>query len=72
MKNEVACFSDSKNGHVVFIEDVVGSNIYYTEANKDGDNTLSDDDGIVKTISTTNFPSLYGKPWLAVLYCKLS
>ncbi|AUS98017.1 hypothetical protein CDQ84_18535 [Clostridium thermosuccinogenes] len=61
MKNAIACFSDSKNGHVVFIEDVVGSTVYYTEANADRNNELSDDDGIVKIASTTDFPSLYGK-----------
>ena len=61
MKNAVASFSGGTNGHVVFIEDVVGSTVYYTEANWDGDNTPSYDDGRVKTVSTASFSTLHGK-----------
>lgn len=56
--NAIASFSGGKFGHVVFIEDVCGSTIYYTEANANSDGVVSPDDGIVKITTLSNFKTL--------------
>ncbi|MBE6946018.1 MAG: CHAP domain-containing protein, partial [Ruminococcaceae bacterium] len=43
--NSIACFNGGTYGHVIFVEWVDGDTVYYTEANKSGDNAISDDDG---------------------------
>ncbi|QXM05500.1 CHAP domain-containing protein [Crassaminicella indica] len=43
-------------GHVIFVELVDGDTVYYTEANANGDNKISRDDGIVKKCSKSSFP----------------
>ena len=65
VKNSVASFSNStagnQYGHVVYVEDVVGDTVYYTEANNPGNNVLDNDDGIVRTTTVAKFKTLYGK-----------
>lgn len=51
-----SCSSTSRYGHVIFVESVIGNIVYYTEANTNGDNRVSKDDGIVKSCSSKIFP----------------
>lgn len=49
-------YGKSKAGHVIFIEQVKGSTVYYTEANFPRDDKPSSDDGLVKSCSKSQFP----------------
>ena len=61
--NSIACFGATKNnsyGHVIFVEDVVGNNVYYTEANVEkpySDGKISSLDGVLKVKSVSAFTS---------------
>ena len=44
--------SPTSHGHVIFVEQVVGDNVYYTEAN------VTPPDGVVHICSKSNFPPL--------------
>lgn len=46
--NSIACFSGGTYGHVKFVEYVIGNKVYYTEANSNADNRISNDDGILQ------------------------
>lgn len=48
ISNSIACFRNGKYGHVIFIENVTGNTVFYTEANSNNDNKLSADDGVLK------------------------
>ncbi len=61
--NSIACFNGGTYGHVSFVEYVIADTVYYTEANANADNVLSDDDGILKKMSLTEWmrqPNLQG------------
>ena len=61
--NSIAVFrGPGVNGHVVFVERVVGSTIYYTEANRTGNNwgSWTPQCGTVRRTTTANFTNLYG------------
>ena len=58
--NSIACFNNGKYGHVIFIEYVDKNYVYYTEANANGDNSLSSDDGVLKKQTTKAFTSRKG------------
>lgn len=53
--NSIACFSDTGNGHVVFIEGVEGDTVYFTEANSWCPN------GQLQAKSISEFRTLWGK-----------
>lgn len=46
--DSICCINRGKFGHVIYIEYVDGNTVYYTEANANGDNKVSSDDGILK------------------------
>lgn len=53
--NTIACFDGGEFGHVIFIEQVLGDVLYYSEANANADNKISYDDGIIKKTSVSEF-----------------
>ena len=53
--NSIACFNGGTYGHVRYVEYVIGNTVYFTEANWNADNSLSDDDGILKKMSLSNW-----------------
>ena len=53
--NSIACMSNSKYGHVIFVEYFDGNNVYFTEANANGDNVVSSDDGVLKKKTLSDF-----------------
>lgn len=59
--NSIACFGATKKnsyGHVIFVEEVVGNNVYYTEANVEkpySDGKISPMDGVLKVKSVSAF-----------------
>lgn len=61
--NSIACFGATKSnsyGHVIFVEEVVGNNIYYTEANVEkpySDGKISSLDSVLKVKSVSAFTS---------------
>lgn len=55
VSKSIASFSDTRAGHVVFIEQVSGGNVYFTEGNGGG----ADGEVQVKTIDS--FKTLWGK-----------
>lgn len=61
--NSIACFGATKKnayGHVIFVEEVVGNNVYYTEANVEepySDGKISPLDGVLKVKSVSSFTS---------------
>lgn len=58
--NSIACFNCGSYGHVIFVEYVDENFVYYTEANSNGDNCLSSDDGILKKQSIKIFTARTG------------
>lgn len=60
ISNSIACFRNGKYGHVIFIENVTGNTVFYTEANSNNDNMLSADDGILKKQDITAFMNRSG------------
>lgn len=59
--NSIASFGGTAFGHVIFIEAVNGNTVYYTDANTNGDNAISADDGTVKTTTVSAIRTLGGK-----------
>ncbi len=55
VSKSIACFGDSGAGHVVFIEQVTGGNVYFTEGNS------WCADGTVQKKSISSFKTLWGK-----------
>ncbi len=61
--NSIACFRATKTnsyGHVIFVEEVIGNNVYYTEANVQkpySDGKISSLDGVLKVKSISAFTS---------------
>lgn len=70
VSDSVACFSNGKYGHVVFVEHVTANTVYYTEANSNNDNKLSADDGILKSQSLSSFINRTGYQGCIVLSSK--
>ena len=69
--NSIAVFHrpeipDNK-GHVVFVEQVLGNQVYYTDANGNGDDGESSDDGTVKVVTASEFKTLSGRTLLGYL-----
>lgn len=58
--NSIACFNNGTYGHVIFVEYVDNSFVYYTEANANADNRMSADDGVLKKITIKAFTSRKG------------
>lgn len=61
--NSIACFNGGQYGHVIFIEEVIGDVVYYSESNSNSDNIISNDDGIIKKTTRQEFlkrPNLQG------------
>lgn len=58
--NSIACFNRGSFGHVIFVEFVDGGTVYYTEANSNGDNKVSADDGVLKLQSMADFVARAG------------
>ena len=58
--NSIACYNGGKYGHVIYVEEVVGNNVYYTEANVQApisDGKISSLDGVLKVKSLSAFTS---------------
>lgn len=53
--NSIAVNTSGTYGHVMFVEDVIGDTVYYTEANVPVNNTVDYNDGILKSTSKANF-----------------
>lgn len=53
--NSIAVSLKGDKGHVMFVEDVIGDTVYYTEANYELDNKLDSRDGILKAVSKQDF-----------------
>lgn len=59
--NSIACFGATKNnsyGYVIFVEEVIGDNVYYTEANVQypiSDGKISSLDGVLKVKKLSQF-----------------
>jgi surface antigen len=72
--NSIACFgsnSISSVGHVIFVEQVIGDTIYFTEANVEGtisDQQISPNDGVVKKLSKAEFESKYNGALQGYIY----
>lgn len=60
VSNSIACFNSGRYGHVIFIECADGETVYYTEANSNGDNRLSPDDGILRKQNIKSFTARKG------------
>lgn len=59
-------FGNGQYGHVQYCEYVTGNTVYYTEANWNGDNRVSNDDGVLKT---TTISKLENNPdYLGCIY----
>lgn len=53
--NSVAVSTAGTYGHVMFVEDVIGDTVYYTEANVPVNNVIDYNDGILKSTSKASF-----------------
>lgn len=53
--NSIACFNSGAYGHVIYVEYVDNNYVYYTEANANGDNAVSTDDGVLKRQTKSKF-----------------
>jgi surface antigen len=53
--NSIAVDTSGNNGHVIYVEDVIGDTVYYTEANNPLDNVIDKDDGILKSKPIKDF-----------------
>ncbi|MDR2355893.1 MAG: CHAP domain-containing protein [Clostridiales Family XIII bacterium] len=65
--DSIACFVGGAFGHVVYVEDVIGDTVYYTEANLDGDGKISADDGMLKKTSVDTFKGI-SSGWKGLIY----
>lgn len=57
-KNSIAVKTSGKYGHVLFIEDVVGNTVYYTEANVPWNDVVDWTDGILKKTTKANMAKM--------------
>ncbi len=57
-KDSIAVDTQGKYGHVMYIEDVVGDTVYYTEANIPFNNKVDDTDGILKKTTMSDMASM--------------
>lgn len=53
--NSIAVRTSGTYGHVMFVEDIIGDTVYYTEANVPTDDKIDNNDGILKSSSKANF-----------------
>lgn len=61
--NSIACYNSGTYGHVIYIENVTGSTVYYTEANTEAplsDQQRSPSDGKIKTKTVSQLTSKAG------------
>lgn len=69
--DSVACFNGGTYGHVIYVEEVDGDQVYYTEANVDGgigDGKMSPSDGVVKVCSRGTFMAKKGGSYQGSIY----
>ena len=57
-KNSIAVKTSGTYGHVLFIEDVIGDTVYYTEANVPWNDVLDATDGVLKKTTKANMAKM--------------
>lgn len=67
ISNSIACFNCGTYGHVIFVENVTGNTVYYTECNTPANNILDANDGILKKTTVSSFKSMSGYQGCIVL-----
>ncbi|MCX8074890.1 MAG: RICIN domain-containing protein [Clostridia bacterium] len=53
--NSIAVATAGADGHVLYVEDVIGDTVYYTQANFDFNAVIDNNDGILQSMSKSNF-----------------